>query len=58
MKMLLVLSKDFVKVAATKDIEPSQMKAVEVGDENICVSLMLRENTMRLAMFARIKVAL
>ncbi|MFZ0512937.1 MAG: hypothetical protein WAM14_15120 [Candidatus Nitrosopolaris sp.] len=56
--MLLVLSKDFVKVATTNDIEPSQMKAVEVGDENICVSLMLRENTMRLAMFARIKVVL
>jgi nitrite reductase/ring-hydroxylating ferredoxin subunit len=37
MKMLLVLSKDFVKVADTKDIEPSQMKAVEVGDENICI---------------------
>ena len=37
MKMLLVLSKDFVKVVATKDIEPSQMKAVEAGDENICV---------------------
>jgi nitrite reductase/ring-hydroxylating ferredoxin subunit len=37
MKMFLVLSKDFVKVADTKDIEPSQMKAVEVGDENICV---------------------
>jgi len=37
MKMLLILNKDFVKVADTKDIEPSQMKAVEVGDENICV---------------------
>ena len=37
MKMLLVLSKDFVKVADTKDIEPSQMKAVEVGAENIGV---------------------
>ena len=37
MKMLLILSKDFVKVADTKDIEPSQMKAVEVGDENICI---------------------
>ena len=37
MKVVLVLSKDFVKVANTKDIEHSQMKAVEVGDENICV---------------------
>ena len=35
--MLLILSKDFVKVADTKDVEPSQMKAVEVGDENICI---------------------
>ena len=35
--MVLLLSKDFVKVADTKDIESSQMKAVEVGDENICI---------------------
>jgi glycine betaine catabolism B len=28
---------DFVKVANTKDIQPSQMKEVEVNGENICV---------------------
>jgi glycine betaine catabolism B len=31
------LSEDFVKVADTKDIPPSQMKEVEVNGENICV---------------------
>ena len=35
--MIFVLSEDFVKVSDTKDIQPSQMKAVEVGDEIICV---------------------
>ena len=34
----LVLSEDFVKVADTKDIQPSQMKEVEVNGENICVA--------------------
>jgi ferredoxin-NADP reductase/nitrite reductase/ring-hydroxylating ferredoxin subunit len=33
----LVLSEDFVKVANTKDIQPSQMKEVEVNGQNICV---------------------
>jgi ferredoxin-NADP reductase/nitrite reductase/ring-hydroxylating ferredoxin subunit len=38
MKMIFVLSEeDFVKVANTKDIRPSQMKEVEVNDQNICV---------------------
>jgi nitrite reductase/ring-hydroxylating ferredoxin subunit len=31
------LSEDFVKVADTKDIQPSQMKEVQVDGENICV---------------------
>ena len=34
----LVLSEDLVKVADTKDIQPSQMKEVEVNGENICVA--------------------
>jgi nitrite reductase/ring-hydroxylating ferredoxin subunit len=29
---------DFVKVAETKDIQPSQMKAVEVDGEKVCVA--------------------
>jgi glycine betaine catabolism B len=37
MKMIFALSEDFVKVANTKDIQPSQMKEVEVNGENICV---------------------
>jgi ferredoxin-NADP reductase/nitrite reductase/ring-hydroxylating ferredoxin subunit len=37
MKMISILSEDFVKVADTKDIQPSQMKEVEVNGENICV---------------------
>jgi ferredoxin-NADP reductase/nitrite reductase/ring-hydroxylating ferredoxin subunit len=35
--MVFVLSEDFVKVADTKDIHPSQLKEVEVGGENICI---------------------
>ena len=31
------MNRDFVKVADTNDIKPSQMKAVEVDGENICV---------------------
>jgi nitrite reductase/ring-hydroxylating ferredoxin subunit len=31
------LSDDFVKVADTKDIQSSKMKAVEVAGEKICV---------------------
>jgi ferredoxin-NADP reductase/nitrite reductase/ring-hydroxylating ferredoxin subunit len=33
----LVLSENFVKVAETRDIQPSQMKEVEVNGQNICV---------------------
>jgi ferredoxin-NADP reductase/nitrite reductase/ring-hydroxylating ferredoxin subunit len=33
----LVLSEDFAKVADVKDIQPSQMKEVEVNGQNICV---------------------
>jgi glycine betaine catabolism B len=29
---------DFVKVAETKDIQPSQMKAVEVDGQKVCVA--------------------
>ena len=32
------MSEDFVKVAETKDIQPSTMKAVEVAGEKICVA--------------------
>ena len=31
------MSEDFVKIADTKDIQPSQMKEVQVAGENICV---------------------
>src|SRR5918995_1206936 len=34
---LSMSEEDFVKVANTKDIQPSQMKEVEVNGENICV---------------------
>jgi ferredoxin-NADP reductase/nitrite reductase/ring-hydroxylating ferredoxin subunit len=37
MKMIFALSEDFVKAANTKDIQPSQMREVEVNGENICV---------------------
>jgi ferredoxin-NADP reductase/nitrite reductase/ring-hydroxylating ferredoxin subunit len=37
MKMIVVLSEDFVKVADTKDIQPSHMKEVQANGENICV---------------------
>jgi len=36
-KIVLVMNNDFVKVAATKDIQPSQMKDVEVAGEKVCV---------------------
>jgi glycine betaine catabolism B len=35
--IILVMNNDFVKVAATKDIQPSQMKEVEVAGEKVCV---------------------
>ena len=31
------MSQDFVKVAETTDIQPSQMKEVQVNGQNICV---------------------
>ena len=31
------MSKDFVKVAESRDIEPSNMKAVDVAGEKVCV---------------------
>jgi ferredoxin-NADP reductase/nitrite reductase/ring-hydroxylating ferredoxin subunit len=37
MKMVFILSEDFVKVADIKDIQPSHMKEVQVDSENICV---------------------
>ena len=36
--MIFALSEDFVKVANTKDIQPSQMKEVEVNGEKICLA--------------------
>jgi glycine betaine catabolism B len=36
--MIFALSEDFVKVADTKDIQPSQMKEVEVKGEKICLA--------------------
>jgi nitrite reductase/ring-hydroxylating ferredoxin subunit len=36
--MILVLSEEFAKVADVKDIQPSQMKEVEVNSENICLA--------------------
>jgi 3-phenylpropionate/trans-cinnamate dioxygenase ferredoxin component len=32
------MNEDFVKVAETKDIQPTQMKAVKVAGEDICVA--------------------
>ncbi len=32
------MSEDFVKVADTKDLQPSQMKEVQVNGETICVA--------------------
>jgi ferredoxin-NADP reductase/nitrite reductase/ring-hydroxylating ferredoxin subunit len=37
MKMVFILSEDFVRVADTKDIQPLHMKEVQVDGENICV---------------------
>jgi nitrite reductase/ring-hydroxylating ferredoxin subunit len=36
--MILVLSEEFAKVADVKDIQPSQMKEVEVNGEKICLA--------------------
>ncbi len=39
MRVVINLSEDFVRVASTKDILPSQMKAVELdGSQNICIA--------------------
>ena len=35
--MIFALSEDFVKVADTKDIQPSRMKEVEVNGEKVCL---------------------
>ncbi len=37
MKMVLILSEDFVKIADTKHIQPSCLKEVQVDGENICI---------------------
>ncbi len=57
MTMFFVLSKDFVKDADTEEIQPSQIKTLEVGSEIIGV-LNVEENTLGLAMFAPVKVIL
>ena len=36
--MVFALSEDFVKVAETKDIQPSQMKEVQVNGKNVCIA--------------------
>ena len=36
--MVFTLSEDFVKVADTKDIQPSRMKEVEVNGEKVCLA--------------------
>src|SRR5436853_6449735 len=54
MMTIFVLSEDFVKVADTKDIQPSHMKEVEVEDENICV-VNIEGKYMQLEVFAHMK---
>ena len=44
------MGEEFTKVADTKDIEPSQMKAIEVGGESICL-IISAGNTMALVTF-------
>jgi len=41
------MGEDFVKVAETKDIQASQMMAVEVKMAKRCASPMLKENTIQ-----------
>lgn len=36
--MISALSEDFVRVADTKDIQPSRMKEVEVNSEKVCLA--------------------
>jgi glycine betaine catabolism B len=36
--MIFTLSQDFVNVADTQDLQPSQMKEVEVNGEKICLA--------------------
>ena len=38
MKLMVELSEDFIKVADTKDILPSQMIEVQADGENICIA--------------------
>ena len=35
---ILELSTDFVKVAETKDIQPSNMRAVDLEGERVCIT--------------------
>lgn len=35
--IVLVMNNHFIKVAATNDIQPSQMKEIEVAGEKVCV---------------------
>ncbi len=36
--MIFGLSEDFLKVADTKDIQPSQMEGVEINGEKVCLA--------------------
>jgi glycine betaine catabolism B len=36
--VIFVLGEDFVKAASVKDIQPSQMKEVEINGETICLA--------------------
>jgi ferredoxin-NADP reductase/nitrite reductase/ring-hydroxylating ferredoxin subunit len=38
MIMVFALGEDFVKVSETKDIQPSQMKEVQVNGKNVCIA--------------------
>jgi nitrite reductase/ring-hydroxylating ferredoxin subunit len=35
--IISALSEEFVKIAETKDIQPSQMKEVQVNGKNVCI---------------------
>jgi nitrite reductase/ring-hydroxylating ferredoxin subunit len=56
-KIVFVLSEEFVTVADTTDIQPSHMKEVQVDGENICVVNVEGKYTL-LAVFAHMKVVL
>lgn len=53
----ITLNGDFVKVADTKDIQPSHMRKFNLTAK-ISVQPMLKENTMLLAIFAHMKAVL